>query len=110
MITDKEIELAERIVRLHDGKSYRQIQELSLPPENPDDGGDVSESMYLDLCADLENENGELESIELIECLPRGDSKLTLWKAKYSKNEYYVFWAFGFDLEQLKVREILVQW
>jgi hypothetical protein len=43
MITDNEIEFAECIVRLHDGKSYRQIQEMSLPPENLDDGGNVSE-------------------------------------------------------------------
>lgn len=110
MVTDKEIEFAERIVRLHDGKNYRQIQEMSLPPENPDDGGDVSEEMYRELCAELERENGELVSIELIESLPRDNSKFTLWKAKYSKNKYHVFWAFGFDLEQLKVREILAQW
>jgi hypothetical protein len=95
---------------LHDGKSYRQIQEMSLPPENLDDGGNVSEEMYIELCEDLQRENGELESMELIESLPRNDSNFTLWKAKYSKNQHYVFWAFGIDSSQLKVREILVQW
>lgn len=110
MVTDNEIEFAELIVRLHDGKSYRRIQEISLSPENQDDGANVSEDMYRELCSDLEKENGELESIELIECLPRDNSKFTLWKAKYSKNKHYVFWAFGLDLEQMKVRDILVQW
>jgi hypothetical protein len=62
-----------------------------------------AKEMYIELCEDLQRENGELESMELIESLPRNDSNFTLWKAKYSKNQHYVFWAFGIDSSQLKV-------
>ena len=66
--------------------------------------------MYLGMCKDIESEMGVVESIDSIDCLVRKDSKLSLWKAKYSKSEYEVFWAIGFDRETLKVQDVLVHW
>lgn len=110
MITDREVELTEQLIRLHDGKNYRALQDMSMPPKDPDDDGKITEEMYLQMCADIEREMGELEGVEPIECLMRADSKFTLWKAKYSKSDFSVFWAIGFDLESLKVQDVLVQW
>ncbi|PKD46841.1 hypothetical protein CWS19_26125 [Escherichia coli] len=110
VITDRETELAERLIKLHDGRSYRELQEMSALPKDPNDDGKITEDMYLDMCRDIENEMGALESIESIDCLPRNESKLTLWKAKYSKSDIKVFWAIGFDSETLKVQDVLVQW
>jgi hypothetical protein len=110
VITDRETELAERLIKLHDGRSYRELQEMSAPPKDPNDDRKITEDMYLDMCRDIENEMGALESIESIDCLPRNESKLTLWKAKYSKSDIKVFWAIGFDSETLKVQDVLVQW
>lgn len=110
MITDRETELAERLIKLHDGRSYRELQEMSAPPKDPNDDGKITEDMYLGMCRDIENEMGALESIESIDCLPRNESKLTLWKAKYRKSDIKVFWAIGFDSETLKVQDVLVQW
>jgi len=110
VITDREIELAERLIKLHDGKSYVALQEMSMPPQDPDDEVKITEDMYLDMCADIDSEMGELETLEPIECLMRVDSKFTLWKAKYSKSDFHVFWAIGFDIQTLKVQDVLVQW
>lgn len=109
MISDQEMELAERVVRLHDGKNYKALQAMSMPPKIPDDGK-ITESMYQDMCADIKREKGELQSITPIECLLRESSKFTLWKAKYSKSDYLVFWAIGFDSETLTVQDVFVQW
>ncbi|SFG47682.1 hypothetical protein SAMN05216175_107108 [Neptunomonas qingdaonensis] len=70
----------------------------------------ITEEMYINMCTDIENEMGVLEGIEPIECLMRKDSKFTLCKAKYTKSEYKVFWAIGFDRETLKVQDVSVQW
>jgi len=110
MLNEREIELAERLIKLHDGKSYRALQEMSMPPKDPNDDGKITEDMYMQMCSDIENEMGDIESIEPIEVLMRADSKFTLWKAKYSKSNFMVFWAIGFDLETSKVQDVLVQW
>ncbi|OUS26098.1 hypothetical protein A9Q99_19165 [Gammaproteobacteria bacterium 45_16_T64] len=110
MIQDKERNVAEQVIRLHDGKSYSLLQEISMPPQEADDDGHITEDMYLDMCRDLDSVMGELISIMLIDCLVRKDSKLSLWKVKYSKSDDEVFWAVGFDRESLKVNDILVQW
>jgi len=110
MLTNKEIELAEKIIRLHDGQSYLAIQDMSMPPKDPDDGGEVTEDMYMQICSDIESKMGDIECIEPIDVLMRLDSKLTLWKVKYSKSEFKAFWAIGFDLETLKIQDVLVQW
>lgn len=110
MVSNQELELAERLIKLHDGESYRVLQDMSIPPADPDDDGRITEEMYLGMCADIEKEMGLLVSVEPIDCLMRKDSKFTLWKAKYSMNEYEVFWAIGFDRKTLKVQDVLVQW
>ena len=109
MISDKERDIAEQVIKLHDGKSYSLLQEMSIPPKVPDDGR-ITEEMYLGMCKDIEDEMGDLKSIALIECLVRENSKFSLWKVKYSKSEYEVFWAVGFDRETLKVQDVLVHW
>ena len=110
MISSQELELVERLIKLHDGKSYHVLQEISMPPTDPDDDGRITEDMYLDMCADIENEMGMLVSVEPIDCLMRKNSKFTLWKKKYSKSEYEVFWAIGFDRTTLKIQDVTVQW
>lgn len=110
MISKPEIELAERVIRLHDGKNYRALQEMSIPPKDPDDGGKITEDMYMEMCNDIENEMGSIVSIQPIDVLMRVDSKFTLWKVKYSNSEFMAFWAIGFDLETSKVKDVLIQW
>lgn len=68
------------------------------------------EDVYLDMCRDIENGMGALESNESIDCLPRNESKLTFCKEKYRKSDINVFWAIGFDSETLKTQDVLVQW
>ncbi|WP_299195570.1 hypothetical protein [uncultured Amphritea sp.] len=110
MLNELEIELAERLVRLHDGKNYSALQEMSMPPADLNDDGKITEEMYIQMCSDIENEMGDIESIDPIDVLMRADSKLTLWKVKYSKSDFMAFWAIGFDLETSKVQDVLVQW
>ncbi|MDG5499359.1 hypothetical protein [Marinobacter sp. BGYM27] len=110
MITNQEAELAERLIKLHDGKNYRALQEMSMPPKDPDDEGKITESMYMKMCDDIEKEMGDIESIESIDTLMRADSKFTLWKVKYSKSNFKAFWAIGFDLDTSKIQDVLVQW
>ena len=110
MISDNERDLAEQVIKLHDGKNYILLQEMSIPPSVPDDEARITEDMYLDMCKDIEQELGVIDSIEFIDCLLRKSSKLTLWKVKYRKSEDEVFWAIGFDLETVKVQDVLINW
>ena len=110
MITDQERELAARLIKLHDGSNYQALQEMSMPPKDSNDDVKITENMYVEMCNDIDNEMGEVESIDPIECLMRADSKFTLWKVKYSKSEFFAFWAIGFDLETFKIQDVLVQW
>ena len=110
MLSNKEIELAEQIIRLHDGQSYRALQDMSMPPKDPDDEGKITEDMYMQICSYIESEMGEIERIEPIDVLMRLDSKFTLWKVKYSKSDFKAFWAIGLDSKTLKIKDVLAQW
>jgi len=110
MLSNKEIELAGQIIKLHDGKNYRALQNMSMPPKDPDDGGKITEEMYVQMCNDIKSEMGDIESIEPIDVLMRLESKLTLWKVKYSKSDFMAFWSISFDLKTLEVQDVLVQW
>lgn len=110
MISDRKRALAEQVIKLHDGKSFDMLQNLSTS-SNPEEGeGLVTEDVYMAACDNIKRELGALESIEFIDCLSRSHSQLTLWKAKYSSSEDEVFWAIGFDREEHKVGNILVNW
>lgn len=110
MISDVERKLAESVIQLHDGKSYKALQDMSMPPRVPDEDGRITEDDYLGLCREIDDVLGAIVSINLIDCLERKDNKLTLWKVKYSNNEDEVFWAIGDDRDSLKVQDVLVQW
>ena len=81
-----------------------------MPPDQADEEDRITEAEYLEMCQDIERDVGELQEIELIECLDRADSKLGLWKVSYSKTKYKVLWAIGFDPVSLKVQDVMVQW
>lgn len=110
MVSDKERALAEQVIKLHDGKSYRLLQDMSMPPKIPDEENRITEDDYVGMCSEIDDVLGVLGSIELIDCLVRKESKLSLWKVKYSKFEDEVFWAIGYDRANLKVQDVLVQW
>jgi hypothetical protein len=110
MLTTKEIELAKQAIKLHDGKNYDTLQAISMPPKDPDDSGKISKKMYFQMCNDILSEMGDIECIEPIDDLMRLDSKLTLWKVKYSKSDFKAFWGIGIDPATLKIEDVLVQW
>lgn len=110
MLSDNEGNLAKKVIKLHDGKSYSLLQEISIPPAEPDEDGRITEDMYLGMCKEIDTVLGQLISIEPIDCLVRKASKLSLWKVRYSKTEDEVFWAIGIDRASQKVQDVLVQW
>ena len=57
MISDQELKLAECVVKLHDGKCYRFLQEMTIPATESDDVR-ITDDMYLNMCKDIENEKG----------------------------------------------------
>jgi hypothetical protein len=110
MISDHERKLAEQVIKLHDGKNFGLLQEMSMP-SSPDEGDDtITEDAYLESCESIRHELGFLSSIAFIDRLERADSRLTLWKAKYSASEDEVFWAIGLDSATYKVKDVLVNW
>lgn len=110
MLSNQEIKLVEQLIRLHDGKNYNVLQDMSIPPNDPDDEATVTEDMYIKMCDDIERDMGDIESIEPIDVLVRHDSKLTLWKVKYRKSEFKAFWGISFDSNTLKIQDVMVQW
>jgi hypothetical protein len=110
MLSNQEIKLVEQLIRLHDGKNYSVLQDMSIPPNDPDDEATVTEDMYIKMCDDIERDMGDIESIEPIDVLVRYDSKLTLWKVKYRKSEFKAFWGISFDSKTLKIQDVMVQW
>lgn len=110
MISNKERELTELLIKSHDGKHFSLLQEISTPPTAPDDEPCVTEEEYVDICKKIEAEIGVVISIQALNYIMRKDSKLTLWKAKYTHSEDEVFWAIGFDLQTNKIRDVLVNW
>lgn len=110
MISDQERKLAEQVIKLHDGKNFELLQEMSRPSSRDESGGTITEDAYIASCDSIQHELGTLSSIRFIDCLKRADSQLTLWKAKYSSSEDEVFWAIGFDSETHKIKDILVNW
>lgn len=110
MISDQERKLAEQVIKLHDGKHFELLQEMSKPSSSDESDGTITEDAYFASCESIRHELGVLSSIEFIDCLKRADSQLTLWKVKYSSTEDEVFWAIGFDSETHKVKDVLMNW
>lgn len=102
--------LAEKVITLHDGKHYALLQEMSLPSPAEDNEEPITEDMYIEMCNDIQQEQGLLSRIEFIDILKRKGSHLTLWKVCYSATEDDVFWGIGFDDETLKVKDVHVNW
>ena len=110
MISDQERKLAEQVIKLHDGKNFGLLQEMSMPSPRNESEDTITEEAYVASCESIRNELGFLEGIEFIDCLRRADSQLSLWKAKYSGSEDEVFWAIGIEYATQKVKEVLVNW
>ena len=110
MLTDNEYQLAEQVIKLHDGNHYQALKNISRLPEEGCEDDPISEEEYLSMCQDLEDEMGDIEQIQLIDVLIRSDSKLTLWKVKYVKSDFLVFWGISFDPKSLNVDDVMVHW
>jgi hypothetical protein len=110
MISDQEKKLAETIIKLHDGKNFDLLKEMSLPSPTEESEDTITEDMYIEACEDIRQELGLVNRIEYIDCLKRKNSQLTLWKAIYTSSEDEVFWGIGFDRETLKVKDVQINW
>jgi len=102
--------LAEKVIKLHDGKHYDLLQEMSLPSPPEDNEDTITEEMYIEMCDDITQDQGLLSRIEFIDVLKRKGSHLTLWKVRYSATEDEVFWGIGFDDETLKIKDVHINW
>ncbi len=110
MISDHEKELAEKVIKSHDGKSYDLLKSISLPSPAEDSENTITEEMYNEMCEDIKRELGIVSHIKFIDSLNRKDSQLSLWKVNYISSEYEVFWGIGFDRETHKVIDVHVDW
>ena len=110
MISEQEKELAEKVIRSHDGINYNLLREISLPSPAEDSDNTITEEMYNEMCEDISTELGHLSGIEFIDCLQRRNSRLSLWKASYASSDDEVFWGIAFDHETLKVTDVHVDW
>ena len=110
MILERVKKLAEKVIKLHDGKNFDLLKEMSLPSPAEEGEDTITEDMYKEMCEDIRQEQGVLSRIEFIDCLKRKDSHLTLWKVNYTSSDDDVFWGIGFDRETLKVKDVHVDW
>ena len=110
MVSNQDKELAERVIKLHDGKNFDELRKMSLPAPPDRSDGLITEETYIASCKEIQHELGVLSSLEFVESLKRENSLLTLWKAKYSSSHDEVLWAIGIELETHKLKDVVVNW
>ena len=107
--TNKLNELVHSIIMLHESNDFTtlstHISETEIKAATW-----FNEKRFYEVCEAIENQIGNIISLEYIATLNRETSYLTLWKSTYSKTKDDVLWQIVFDASSHKIKLMHINW
>lgn len=102
-------QLIQTIIALHEAKDYESLLPY-ISKREVEKKTWFTHNRFIEVCEAIEQEIGQISSLEHIETLKRKSSFLTLWKTTYSKTKDEVLWQITLDAQCDKVLLMHINW
>lgn len=109
MNLQKTKQLITTIIALHEAKDYDSLLP-HISKSEVEKKTWFTHNRFIEVCEAIEQEIGQISSLEHIETLKRKSSFLTLWKTTYSKTKDEVLWQITLDAQGDKVLLMHINW
>ena len=109
MSSEKLDSLVETIVKLHEVKKFDELKLHLSTSALQTEGGWFTKEKFEDVCKVINEQLGNVKSIECVFDTQRKDTMFTLWRAEYSNFQDDVLWQIVFDREN-KIFAMAVDW
>ena len=97
------------IISLHESRDFDALSGY-VSPKEIEAATWFTKKRFFEVCEAIDNETGNITSLEYIDTLDRKSSYLTLWKTTYRKCSDEVLWQIIFDTASNKIKLMHINW